>query len=76
MLDGAMHTFSSDGVEDIKTRHSINIFFQSETSVAGMCKNYFGRIEYTTQAMDHKGESLLLLDLINKCLPGFAGEIR
>ena len=74
-IEGAMHSFSSDSVEDIKTLHCINIFFQSETSVTGMCHNYFGQLEYATKAMDHKRESKMLLDLINKCLPGFTGEI-
>ena len=34
-FDGAMHCFLSDGVEDMKIRHSINLFLQSETPVAG-----------------------------------------
>ena len=75
-FEGEMHSFSSDGVEDIKIRHSINLFLQSETSNHGECVNYFGRIKYAEQSMDHAGESQFLLDMINRCLPGFPGEVR
>ena len=75
-LEGQMHSFFSDGVEDVKTRHSINLFLQSETTVSGECKKYLARIEFTKCAVDHKEKSWILLDLINKSLPGFPGEVR
>ena len=44
---GPFHSFSSDGVEDIKIRHSINLFLQSETvNNPGECYNYFARMVY------------------------------
>ena len=70
---GKFHSFSSDGVEDIKVRHSINLFLQSETEVEGESLNYFARIEYAREAMNADGESKLLLEMLNTMLPGFTG---
>ena len=70
--EGEFHSFSSDGVEDIKVRHSINLFVQSE-SIEREYPNYFARIEYAKEAMNAEGESRLLLEMLNRMLPGFTG---
>ena len=70
---GSFHSFSSDGVEDIKVRHSINLFLQSETVTEGESLNYFARIEYARESMNADGESRLLLEMLNRMLPGFTG---